>query len=125
MRVLTLIVCALMACDSFDRPVDPVWGKQPCGACAMLVSDPRTAAQLVTRDGERLYFDDIGCMVGSEKLKEAANVWVRDGSGRWIDARTAKYGRGSTPMDYGFVVAPSGFEFEAVQRAVNAQKEAR
>lgn len=107
----------LAACERLDAPVDPVWGKEPCGHCAMLVGDRRFAAQIVT-EGERKFFDDIGCMVlWTEKHPgKARGAWVRDAGGaRWIDAKGARFLPGArTPMDFGFeghaasVVGPDG-----------------
>jgi nitrous oxide reductase accessory protein NosL len=92
-----------------DRPIDPVWGKQPCEHCKMLVDDRRSAAQVVTAIGDRLYFDDVGCMVAwLDEHKDSARAWVRMPSGDgWLDARGARYVAGEkTPMDFGYV--PSG-----------------
>ena len=125
MKRLALIVLIIAACESGDRAVDPVWGKQPCGACSMLVSDPHTAAQLITKAGDHLFFDDIGCMLNSSKYADAKSIWVRNGAGQWVDARAARYGQGVTPMDYGFVVAEQGADLASVERAVGAREEHR
>ncbi|MCC6216308.1 MAG: hypothetical protein IT376_15705 [Polyangiaceae bacterium] len=119
-----LLALALLGCESPDTARDPVWGKQPCGACAMLVSEPPHAGQLVTRDGVRVYFDDVGCMAGYvvERRVDPAHLWVRDASGAWVDARTARFESGAkTPMNYGFSPAPTGAatwsDVEAAARA--------
>jgi nitrous oxide reductase accessory protein NosL len=97
---------------SLDQPADPVWGKQPCAHCAMLVSERPHAAQATLEDGRRLYFDDIGCLVSSLEAERAATrgAWVRDGAAeRWLDARSARYRSGArTPMDFGFEAHPAG-----------------
>lgn len=120
--VVVAISLALVSCAKTDQPVDPVWGKQPCAHCSMLVSDKRFAAQLVTTGGDRHYFDDIGCMVlwahehaGAPKLE-----WVRDAQGRWIDAKAARYAKGArTPMDYGFEPSDGGeASWSDVERSV-------
>jgi copper chaperone NosL len=91
----------------------------------MLVSEPRTAAQLVTPEGERLYFDDVGCLVDhvSRHAPELAHAWVKDERGQWIDAlRTHYHGGEATPMGYGFVADATGaLDFEQLRREV-AQK---
>ena len=118
---------ALVACEASDRPVDPVWGKQACGSCAMLVSEPPHAAQLVTADGTRVYFDDVGCLAAylAERSLTPAKMWVRDSSGSWVDARTAKFKSGAkTPMDYGFAWAADGdANFAAVEAAAKKRAE--
>jgi hypothetical protein len=71
----------------------------------MLVGDRRYAAQIVA-DGQRRFFDDIGCYVlWAEKHSGAVRrAWVRDAAGgRWIDAKAAAYvDVARTPMDFGF-----------------------
>ncbi|MEW5853535.1 MAG: hypothetical protein AB2A00_32460 [Myxococcota bacterium] len=97
----------VLACQERpDVPVDPVWGKEKCAHCAMLVGDRAYAAQVTTKDGARLYFDDIGCMV--QKLQEGEVVvdhaWVHhETEPVWLDATHARYRHGArTPMDSGF-----------------------
>lgn len=100
-----------LACAKLDQPSDPVWGKEPCADCSMLVSERRFSAQLV-HDGERRYFDDVGCMVlWAEKHGGLpAHAWVHDGtSGPWAPARAARFAEGArTPMDYGLEVRADG-----------------
>jgi copper chaperone NosL len=96
----------LAACATKEGPVEPVWGKQPCAHCAMILSDRRFGAQLLTDAGDRLFFDDVGCMVLAidERRLASARAWVHDAeSGRWLDAQTARYASGApSPMDFGF-----------------------
>jgi hypothetical protein len=117
---------AIAACDrSQATAIDPTWGKEPCAHCSMLVGDKSTAAELVTSSGERLFFDDVGCMVSwrSEHENEAAHAWVHDGAGdRWIDAAGTKYRAGAkTPMDYGFVASNDGVTYEDMRTEVLAK----
>lgn len=95
----------LAACGKPNEPADPVWGKEPCAHCAMVVGDKRYAAQAVS-DGDRFYFDDIGCLVLWEEARKAKpeRRWVKDGQGgSWLDAKSARYVSGAkTPMDFGF-----------------------
>jgi copper chaperone NosL len=97
----------LAACASDgDKAVEPVWGKQACAHCAMVLSDRRFGAQIVAPGGDRFFFDDPGCMVLFLRDRGAApeRAWVRDAeSGRWLDARAARYLAGApSPMDFGF-----------------------
>ncbi len=100
---LSMIAALGSACKGANDPADPVWGKEPCAHCAMLVSDRRYAAQAVD-DGDHFYFDDIGCMVLWLEGRARARSWVRgDGGTTWVDAGRARYGSGAaTPMDFGF-----------------------
>ncbi len=110
--LLAALGAALVACTKTDAPVEPVWGKQACAHCMMVLSDRRFGAQLVTRDGDRFYFDDVGCMVlfARERGLESAHAWVHDAeSGKWVPAQEARYAPGaSTPMDFGFESRAAG-----------------
>lgn len=121
-RVMSWMLVATLglgACERLDAPVDPVWGKEPCAHCAMLVGDRRHAAQVVA-GGARRFFDDIGCFVlwAEEHPGAAQRAWVRDAeSTRWMDARSASYVHGArTPMDFGFEARASS---EAVEGAMS------
>lgn len=116
------------ACTRDEEALDPVWGKEPCAHCKMLVSDKRHAAQIV-EVGERRWFDDVGCMVAwleAHGGREApVRAWVRDAAATgWLDARAARYASGArTPMDSGFeAAAEGGIGFEAMREAVMARK---
>lgn len=113
-------------CARTDVALDPVWGKEPCAHCRMLVGDKRYAAQ-VAGEAERRYFDDIGCMVlWLDAHGPRARAWVRDATGQsWLDATRARYVAGArTPMDFGFearAAAPEGVGFDAMGDAVRAK----
>jgi len=111
MRAVVLAAALVVACEDASTPVDPVWGKQACASCTMLVSDPRFAAEVATRDGGRVFFDDPGCMASwlLEHPGQARGEWVRSAAATWIDARAARYVVGQkSPMGYGFAPAESG-----------------
>lgn len=119
-----LIGLAGIACRTSDAPVDPVWGKQPCSHCKMLVQDPRFAAQVITPQSERAYFDDVGCLVSYlAEHPNAKDARVRDAAGRWVDARAARYRAGaSTPMGFGFAVDASGpLDFQGIAPLIAAK----
>ena len=105
------------------EPEEPIWGKQQCAHCAMLVSAKPPAAQAITTEGKRKYFDDLGCMVAWEDRESptVAARWVRapDGSG-WLDPERVHYvGGQATPMDSGFLPDAQGrFSFSDVRAAV-------
>ena len=107
-RALSSAVAAVLlaACTTTDKVVEPVWGKEPCAHCAMILTDKHFGAELVTRDGERFFFDDVGCMVlfVEERKLPLTRAWVHDAeTGTWLDARSARYRSGTpSPMDFGF-----------------------
>ena len=131
MRLLTTLVFSVLvlACSSAPaEPVTPVWGKQACDHCMMLVSERRSAAQLVLPSGSRKFFDDVGCLAAwlDQSGQAAQKAWVRAPVGEaWIDAFAARYGAGNrTPMDYGFLASPQGISFQEL-RSVLQERSAR
>jgi copper chaperone NosL len=123
-----LLVCAalLPACNKSLDPVDPVWGKQACESCRMLVSDPFYAAELVDDRGQRHFFDDIGCLdayLAERPRLTARAMWVHSGS-RWVEAASARYTSGAaSPMAYGFAAQELGpLDFAGVRRAAAAHR---
>lgn len=116
--LLQLAIVAIAACAENAAPIDPVWGKQPCGSCGMIVGDRRYAAQVLAPNGQRSFFDDPGCLVHylADRRITPTGTWVREAHGeRWLDARAARYARGArTPMDFGFEArADEGISYDA------------
>jgi nitrous oxide reductase accessory protein NosL len=130
LRALAIVV-VLAACATADGPTEPIWGKQACANCAMVLSDRRFGAQVLSGAGDRFFFDDPGCMVVflEEHGLESARAWVHeDGAGRWVDARDARYASGAmTPMDFGYEPKSTGelTWSEMRTRVLAKQKEAR
>lgn len=126
---VSLALMFASACRGTEGPIDPIWGKQPCAHCHMLLSDPTSAAQLLSSAGERSYFDDIGCLVEAllDQRGVVTGAWVRDAAGTWQNAARARYARGHhTPMGYGFVLLANGpLDFAHVQREIAEQRAAR
>ncbi len=125
--VLAGIAALALACEDAGRPLDPVWGKQACAHCAMLLSGPRFGAQLTTEAGDRYYFDDPGCMASfvRERPVRVRAMWVHDQSG-WVDAKSARYEAAVSPMDYGFAPSSRGTaDWAAVDQAAAQRGEKR
>ncbi len=111
-RLLWALAFVLLACSKGDEPSDPVWGKEPCAHCAMVVGDKRYAGQALV-DGERRFFDDIGCMVVWMEEHKSTRAWSHDAQGGgWVDAKLGRYALGArTPMGFG-VEARAGAPLE-------------
>jgi len=119
-------LCAVACGVSYDQPVDPVWAKQPCAYCAMLVTEARYSAQVTTQLPERLWFDDIGCLVAylADRKPKVQRIWVHDATTpRWLAAGDARYRDGAkTPMDFGFAAGTKdGIDFATMQRTILAR----
>lgn len=105
------------------QPEEPIWGKQQCAHCAMLVSEKPSAAQVITAEGKRRFFDDPGCLLAWEARTSPRLVsrWVRGPGGTgWVDPQVTRFSSGNpTPMDFGFLADPQGsFSFDDVRVAV-------
>jgi nitrous oxide reductase accessory protein NosL len=132
MRLLTSIVFSMLvlACSSAPaEPVTPVWGKQACDHCMMLVSERRSAAQLMLPSGSRKFFDDVGCLAAwlDESGQVPHKAWVRAPIGdAWIDAFAAHYSGGNrTPMDYGFLPSAQGISFQELRSVLQERSAQR
>lgn len=115
---------ALAGCPAAsDVATDPVWGKQPCAHCAMLVGDRASAAEAIDGRGERVFFDDVGCMIAWEgERAPLSRAWVRGPSATgWVSVDRASFAGGArTPMDFGFVAQENGaLRYADVKRRVN------
>jgi hypothetical protein len=123
--LLFALAVTFTACARTDEAQDPVWGKEPCAHCAMLVGDKLHAGQVVA-GGDRRYFDDLGCMVQwlAEHGGKAEKVWARDPEGlRWVDAKSATYGDGAkTPMDFGFETRAPGISWDELGVRITQKK---
>lgn len=97
-----------------------------CNECGMKV-DPssRFASYIVTTDGKRLFFCDIGDMLGHLRKKkyEAKEIFVKDyQGGDWIDGQNAYYvyhKKFSTPMGWGIAAFKNLSETESWGKAVD------
>ncbi len=129
---IALLVAMLFGCtQGDDQPKEPVWGKQPCENCAMLLSEKQHGAQVVTRAGDRLYFDDLGCLVAwaDAHPNDARYRWVRTADTQtWLPLENAGFASAAhTPMDFGFVAtAKAGsVSWPQVTDAVHAKLHAK
>jgi copper chaperone NosL len=93
----------------------------------MTISDPRFTAELVTRSGRVLSFDDPACLAlflqeGTVPPAQVHSLWVADflHPDRWLDARRATYLRRAdlaTPMASGLAAFASRIEADSVREA--------
>lgn len=100
--VLALVIAGNEALP--QGPVPVVWNRTSCAECGMAVSERGYAAQLQTRNGEVLDFDDPGCLFRYLR-KEAPGIHeiyfhhVRED--RWIRRDKAAFiPSGPSPMGF-------------------------
>ncbi len=79
---LLATAACLLACRE-PAPVPIVWGEDACEHCHMTITDPRFAAELLTRTGKVMRFDDIGCLaefsMGDRVTEDQVHSrWVMD-----------------------------------------------
>lgn len=112
---MTLIAWLAGCAPDLSSPAPIPYDHVACDHCGMLISDPRFAAQLATRDGERHEFDDPACLflwiVDHEPA--LAGAWFSDSSSAdgdvWLSYREVGFieAKGS-PMGGGLGAVPEG-----------------
>lgn len=138
-RVLTVTVLAavmialMMVVARFQRPpggpVPIAYDREQCAECRMLVSEPAFAAQIQTRDGRVLDFDDPGCLITYEETQHPDEhaVYFHELRGdRWLPKeRTVFVSVDHSPMGYGLGAAevgtPGAISFEEARARVLAR----
>lgn len=118
---LTLTIVAMLlvlsACggDKYE-PLGINENTDVCVICKMAVKDDQYATQIITKDGQSLKFDDIGCLNTWKKENGTDTIgaaFVRDyNSKQWLRYEKAYYAYDpsyQTPMAYGIL----SFEKEA------------
>lgn len=104
-----LVAVLGMGCSAPETGAPEIlYGLEECAHCRMIISEERYAAAIVDASGEVQKYDDLGCILRSNR-KVAANetVWVHDmETGDWIDGRGAWFIHDPsrmTPMGSGVV----------------------
>lgn len=100
------------ASDVPDAPVPIVWDKAACDCCGMHVGEPAFAAQVTTRSGRSLVFDDPGCLFLhlDEHHPAVHRVWFHHlREDRWLAEDAVAFVRVEpTPMGFGFGAVDRG-----------------
>ncbi len=109
--LLVLTLFLMSSCLQQElKPQEPLWGKQACENCRMILSDKRYAVQRVLPSGGILYFDDINCALKHNHGKDEGLLYVRPyGDELWVPAEEASYLSGlMTPMNSGYGAVKDG-----------------
>ena len=113
------------------KPEEPIWGKQACATCRMILSEKRYAVQRVLPSGEIIYYDDMNCALKHSHNKNQAGdegiLYVRPYGGEvWIRADEAKYASGlMTPMNSGYGAQKVGgtINFSEIRKKFQNEKD--
>ncbi|HUW49908.1 MAG TPA: protein NosL [Sulfuricella sp.] len=116
--LLGVALLLLAACSRTPEtgPVEIKWDRDTCTRCSMAISDRNYAVEVRGGPKKQAFkFDDIGCAIFWLKDQPWGNdpntkIWVADfRTGKWLDARAARYVAGKrTPMGYGYGATSEG-----------------
>jgi len=109
--LLVIIVAVIAGCGKEQYTPQAINEETDrCAICNMAIKDDAHATQIITKDGQSLKFDDVGCMHEWTEKNGTDNVgaaFVRDyNSKQWIKYEKAYYAYDSaykTPMAYGLL----------------------
>lgn len=101
LNLLVLLTSCLQ--EGSITAVDPIWEKESCSRCRMVLSEKRYAVQRIFPSGEVHFYDDIVCAMKHGHAHNDGKLYVRPYGGQeWIPAQDAKYLSGlMTPMHSG------------------------
>jgi len=111
LALLTVMTLTIAACGG-EKYVPQAINEATdvCVICKMAIKDDAYATQIITKDGQSLKFDDIGCMntwKTENGTDEIGAAFVRDyNSKQWLRYEKAYYAYDPTyptPMAYGIV----------------------
>ena len=130
--ILMLIVSSFFGgCSKKDFTKEPAkmhWDRDMCERCKMAISERNFAVQAIDNKNRVYKFDDIGCFILWHEREhpeiKIVKIWIKDiKTGKWIDAKEAKYvQKYISPMGYGFGAmlpseAPKGaMDFEQMKK---------
>ena len=130
MRRLALLAALLALAGCGPRgPRAVELGLDACTRCHMPLGDHRFAAQLVTRTGRSLVFDDAACLAahlaaGDTPPAEVAGAWVADfrQPDRWVSVDSAAFVASAalrTPMGGNVAAVPAGPAADSLRAALD------
>jgi hypothetical protein len=120
----SLVAFVLHAQRLPEGPEPIAWDREACAHCRMLIGEPGFAAQLQTRDGQVLSFDDPGCLfehLGDEVAGVHAIWFHHADEDRWLRAEETGFRRvARSPMGFGLAAValdePHELTVEAARR---------
>ena len=114
-------------------PQPIAWGHATCARCGMTIQGPDFAAQLQTRGGDVLDFDDPGCLLlyVLEKHPDVHAIWFHHQYlDQWIPSDDVTfYPASPTPMNYGLGALRqeegAGLSFDAATEQARVREQVR
>ncbi len=126
-----LLFVMLSACSPASAEVKPpeiIYGRDMCGACGMIISEPRFAAASVLEDGKSIKFDDLGEMILYHRNKPDLKVramFVHDyDTAAWVRSEHAFYVKSmdlQSPMGFGTAAFAEKSSAESFAQRFNTQ----
>ncbi len=114
------------ACQNHKLEPAALSPEDMCTDCKMAISEKQFAAQYLTKDGDAVKFDDLGCLAHylkshPQQRADIAAFFVMDyGAKQWLKAESAFYVHADkfhTPMQGGFAAFNSRQQAEAAAAA--------
>lgn len=109
--IILSLMLLLTACqEGAVTAEDPIWEKESCSRCRMVLSEKRYAVQRILHTGEVHFYDDMGCAMRHDHTPGDGKLFVRPHGGEeWVSAEEAMYLSGlMTPMNSGFGAVKDG-----------------
>ena len=127
--IARLVLLGGLACGS-PGPRPLAYGTEQCTHCHMTLADPRFSAELVTRTGRVLPFDDPGCLAtfvatNGIPADQVHSLWVSDFlSHELVPVSEAVFLRSeavSSPMDFHFAALRRGPRADSLRGALGGE----
>lgn len=92
------------------KPQDPIWGREGCARCRMVLSEKRYAVQRILSSGEIHFYDDLNCALQHKHDDDKGTLYVHPhGADKWVRAEEVRYQSGQrTPMNSGYGAVMEG-----------------
>lgn len=129
MRLVLIAGLAIMLACMSPSPRPIVYGSDQCAHCHMTIADPRYAAELVTRTGKVVVFDDIGCLAaflaaGDVSTDAVHSAWAHDyvAPDAWMRTGNLTFVRSDslrTPMGSGLIALAQPVLADSLRMALN------
>ena len=107
---ILLVLLTLSCQENPPEPQEPIWERESCANCRMVLSEKRYAVQRILSSGDTHFYDDVNCAIKHNHFHEEGRLYVRPyGDEKWVPAEEVKYQSGlRTPMNSGYGAMKNG-----------------